>query len=48
MELFPQDGGLYMKEVSISTTVLVREGTEDYSLPEGLEMIAQAVSRILR
>ena len=31
-----------MKEVSISTTVLVRAGAEDYSLLEGLEMIAQA------
>ena len=31
-----------MKEVSISTTVLVRPGMEDYPLPTGLEMIAQA------
>ena len=31
-----------MKEVSISTTVLARPGMEDYALPAGLEMIAQA------
>ena len=31
-----------MKEVSISTTVLSRQGTEDFALPTGLEMISQA------
>ncbi len=42
MKLLSQENGLNMKEVSISTMILSRQGTEYCDLPTGLEMIAQA------